>query len=567
MANLSNITGILQNAFDNLDSTRSGTIDAYGTAKRAVGDIATASALAKQQEAIIAYQKDVGEHRAQQNIRTFATAAGTNMDDPSEIVSALGAQMRQAALETMQRQARVNRIESNNDLFRNPLGFLVDFAVGDEARGDLAASQATLDSTSQSLAKLNQATQSTAITQRAIAETTSAATIQAHQQQLAAEATAIAAKGRYDMAQQDINMLSTLSQLDGKGVNYAWQAYQIGRAEEDRIRKAAELESQKASEQTILEQYNAGMAEMGRAGVSSIKELTKVPVKLRDLAINRGSQIIYAQKNELPVPPMVWGSNPIEAVATMQQLGLTPSPAMVDTANKVSTLAAGWQSQENLTKMYIDQGIVSNQAEAIKLASSVLGGTKEQKQEAQNQYTRYIIQRASTEQSQLSPDSNPYVLPPISVLNSDTLIDSSPFLSEFVGPLIDAAKAEGVEPNITPQYLLDSIITASTRKETPITTSSAADDVAAMYRSLITMNDVARGFKALNMPTSDRYAAIIKFGGTALPVNMANPNDIVRAASEGLKVKTASDRFRSAATIGSGTGLSAEDIQRLWENK
>lgn len=529
MADLTGVLGVLARAQEQVASTKADLQGAYGGLNDATGAKYEAAVRAKRAEAVIQGQKDIGELQAQQNTRLAATALGTNMDEPTQIVTLLGNKMREAALASVAQAAKVADLEANNDLFLNPLGFLRDFAVGDKERAKLLGAVGQLETATDALNKLNNATQSTAQTQRAIAETKSMATVQAGQELLAAQAAELAATGRMAMAGNDIALINSLSSLDATGTSYAIQAYNIQIQEEQRAWARAQKEAAAASEDALLRLRNLGAAEFGFPEIDDLKSERLINKDRQDWLVQRGMLIEQAKNLGTEIPPPVWGSNAISALQNKRDLGFAPTPAEQHTADRVRRLASEALNADKIAEMLLATGMVSSasgggQSQA-RIAAAEMLSTREGRAQAMEDYINYKQQQYVSSPFS-DTDLNPYAPPPLTIIEYPEL-QTNPFLLSKVTPLIEAAKSKGEVLTLDPNYLFRAGIDAAYKEG--INMSDVVTGISSLSQQLEATSNLTRNYRGLGMPVLNGLTASITTEGFSGNINLSNPADVQAA--------------------------------------
>lgn len=156
-----------------------------------------------------------------------ANAFGTNVGDASDIITQLGLQMREQAIELTQAQAEAANLEANADLLTNPGMWLVDLLQGDAIRGRRDALASQFDTTQKLAQGLNAATQATVQTQNAITETLSAASIKDAADAKAKLAEADALNASIQGKKYGADAIGVMREVGARNFNTSVQAYQL----------------------------------------------------------------------------------------------------------------------------------------------------------------------------------------------------------------------------------------------------------------------------------------------------------------------------------------------------
>lgn len=197
----------------------------YGQASQEAGtqaeNLIRAGTLASEAE----LTKLQGELATQQAGRKAAQAFGTDVNAQGEVVTQLGELQRNLALELIQQQARVGKIEKNSNLLSNPVGWLTDLMYGDDARGDRDATAQQFETVSNVSSKLHLGTQTAVATQEAISETLTATSIKQLADVQLLNAQNKAAEARISAAQYGIGGIQALQEVGARNFMTAMNVY------------------------------------------------------------------------------------------------------------------------------------------------------------------------------------------------------------------------------------------------------------------------------------------------------------------------------------------------------
>lgn len=545
---LSDVLGAIQGAIGKNSGTSGGIQSAYGAAKSANSDSAQASIDAINAKKTIDLQKDTGELQAQNNTIRAATALGTNMNDPSEIVSVLGAQMRNAALMQAQSAAQVQDLESNNDLFLNPVGWLRDFTYGDQARNRLAGATANLKATFNGLQSLNIATTQSAQTQKAIAQTKSAATVQAQQEIDAAAATKALAESKKANALLDVRMLNDVASLDARNTSLVLQGYnaqvqdqnrQLQRQQTDLMiqakqERAKSIQEQKAAEDQQTHYLNVAQTKFGLPLSTSAKvdaSISTLGKTKTEALIGIGQQIEASKAAGREWLPPVFGKDFFDAHKTMTEIGVPIPPAMDKMYSNVVQYGATATNPDVLQQALISSGVATGDSpEKIKadakIKAMIMLATAKGQQQAQVIVAQTRINSEATSPF-INQESNPYAPPPLTTLDW-TGLNTNKFLSTYVTPSIIAATQAKQPLNLNPDTLLKSAISAAygSAKDKP-TTSEISEGIAGLAQQLILQNNATKNYHSFALPSqSSMNVSVMTSSGKAITVNLADPSSV-----------------------------------------
>ena len=184
-----------------------------------------------------------------------ATALGTNSLDVNNMLIPLSTSIRANMVAHKAASAKVNEIERNSDLISNPMGWLKDLLVGDEARADRDSLASSIDTDSRHLKTLHDLTQEDVQTQLALAQTSTVESIQANADAGVALAQAQAAEVRARAMQFSVEGIRALRANNNNAWNRNLQIYNA-KAREATAAKDLELRE----EQLVIAKSNASRA-------------------------------------------------------------------------------------------------------------------------------------------------------------------------------------------------------------------------------------------------------------------------------------------------------------------
>lgn len=174
-------------------------------------------------EIIKSSAEEAGKLRAQQNSRNAATAFGTNMDIASSVITALGSQMIDSFNSA---NAALDNIHSKQSVgfFDNPLEYISNQLDLPAAKKEYNYHAQKFNLAETALAELNASTQSTVVTQNAIAEVKNAATLQASTDIIKAKSAQLSSEVTQQNLLYNIQGLKVIQDLNQQQVDLVFKA-------------------------------------------------------------------------------------------------------------------------------------------------------------------------------------------------------------------------------------------------------------------------------------------------------------------------------------------------------
>jgi hypothetical protein len=446
--NVNDVVNSLMGASGASSAAKSQVTAAYGDLKSTLNDTAQAELDAGDSKAIIAKQLDVGELQAQNNARRAATAMGTNMDDVSQIVTQVGQQLRDSAVQLNKQTAVVADMESNNNLLSNPLGFMYDLLYGDEQRSKLDGLKSEFDTARKTLAGLNEATQQTAVTQSKLAQTKSAATISANQDLIASNAQIAANKAKTDVAKADVNLINNLDNLTSSAAARAAQAYTIQAHAEQMGWMREEKESAKRTLDASMELYNAGAEALGAPPIKTKDEfkLQQSLNKPRLDYIMMSGMSLKAKAEGQDTGPVPYGRTPLDAMKNIVTMRLPVSPGTEDLLLQTQRLAGGAGSQQQVEDMLIATGQAKDKKSATQMSLSLMSDKKNLPQLQANFISWQVSNMAK--EPMTGNEHNIYNTSSLDFLAGKSEMTNNPFLAKYVSPLVQTGGTGGPDTKL-----------------------------------------------------------------------------------------------------------------------
>lgn len=455
--------------------------------------ISSAGNLTAQAEMI----KQQGELETQKKRTQAANAFGTNVGDVSDIITQIGQNMRQTAIDLVNQQGEVSKIEANSDLINNPIGWFNDLLNGDEARNKRDALAQQFDTQQKVAQGLNAQTQQTVQTQNAITETLSVASIQATADATKQLADAKALESKIQGNSYGANAIQVMREVGAQDFNRQMQVYnqvtedqrwkegfalrkeQFEAVREQRLRgKVEDQYYVDAAAQINLYNKSAGLPEVTSNQVrATLNQSGKVGELMRD----RQTQGFQMQESG---GTKMFGDTPSETITRIQRDNpkLPPSYAPASTVlNDSMTLASQKMAQEFMDPIKGPELKKDKQAQARIYDETVKG---------------YAMQAQSNVKS---GKGNPYEVVPISNVTAE-----NPALaqSKFGKIVLDTLVATG-QPHPTPDLLIATA--ASSLEKGEISFNEARDGITGFFNQAVAIKNSTGGFLQLGVPLQEGY--------------------------------------------------------------
>lgn len=469
--------------------------------KQAIMQEGEAIGAAGEAQKTVKAQQDAGLLIAQEQSRRAATSLGTNMSDATQIVTQIGNDMRNSYAQMQADAAKVNKIEANATL-SNPLGLLYDVLAGDQARANLKGSQTKFDIASKTLQSLNQATQQTAATNLAIAETKSEASNKAGLDFIDAQTKQAQAQNQQKLAGVDIQMFQALDSMNARQISYAVQGYGLVAQEEQRqwsrMMRETEMEMRKENKQVAqatLDMYNAGLQAAGQnrtVDAASMKLEMATNKQKFDYILSMG----VAATTGYGSPR--YGADPAQALTGIQAFRINLPAAQAQLAKSLSTDMSQALTPTNL--------VAAGMAKDVFSAQQLLADKKNHPA-IQSQY---LLKKAERDINSINPNdtTNLYAPPPIDVLKGKSELQNNPLLKDYLLPSVEAGGNIRWDPSAMIKAGADGMMTGK------YSSTQVADAVSWTASQLMLSSDTTRNYRGFGLPT------LSEFGKMYMPLNI-----------------------------------------------
>lgn len=484
---LSQLIAASNQASENSAATAAGVTAAYADAITSAKNIANTEERIGVNNAIVEGQAASGNLEAQTSARRFAREAGTDIAQDSNILSLLGEQQRAMALNVLEKTQRVQRLDEVAHL-GNPLGFIYDAFFGESERRQLETAQDSLASVRDSIQGLNQSTQQVALTQNAIAETMTDATVAATVELQLDNAAKAAEGARMKVASLNVDMLTTVNSLNRQQLDDKFRIFQAQEMAEQRAFQREQREAlaqQRADlrshEEAMVADYNAGAKSLGIRPVQSAKEIPTSGARgaRAEFVMDKGYE--FSQTGKLS-----FGQG--SPLATLDFLKEFPNAQIPEMQQESIKLAERYQAEyaTNPAESIISAGLAKNSFEA----QQVLAGAKTQQDRLalmdgviQAKFDRMVSEGMNPQDT-----THPLAMAPIGNAAGSPILEESPVLAKYVAPLVNSDPNAMFDPSKILELSRNDVLSGE------FSTADVVDGIHSMAELLSTKTTLAKGY-------------------------------------------------------------------------
>lgn len=484
---LSQLIAASNQASENSAATAAGVTAAYADAITSAKNIANTEERIGVNNAIVEGQAASGNLEAQTSARRFAREAGTDIAQDSNILSLLGEQQRALALDVLEKSQRVQRLDEVAHL-GNPLGFIYDAFFGESERRQLETAQDSLASVRDSIQGLNQSTQQVALTQNAIAETMTDATVAATVELQLDNAAKAAEDARMKVATLNVDMLTTVNQLGRQQLDDQFRIFQAQEMAEQRAfqrERTAALKAERLAQEDYeaarVRDYNAGAKALGLRPVGSHKEIPTSGARgaRAELVMDKGYEFNQTAK-------LTFGQG--SPVATLGFLQDFPNAEIPELQKPSIELAQRFVADysANPSEFLKSAGLASNDFEA----QQVLSGAKTAADRmalmdgaVQARFSKLVSDGADPENT-----THPLAMAPIGNAAGSPILGENKFLQQYVQPLVDSDPSSMFDPGRLIELSRDAVLKGE------LSTDEVVGGIHSMVELLSTKTTLARGY-------------------------------------------------------------------------
>lgn len=490
--------------------------------------VAESARTAGESAALVKSAQELGMLTAQNNTTKAALALGTKMDDVSEIVTSVAADMQdsysraRADLETI-------RENQSTSLLEDPVGWLgIQLGGGDAAIASYTANKNIYEASSSHLSAINALTTQTAQTQAAIAETRTAASVEAAAKGLQAETDAkVAAIEQQNLLLnvQGLDAVSKLNQAQLANLYNARQAIQSDKA----------FAMQQESHAMAMKEARARLAKAEADGDDS----ALVRWTEQGMAVLTGGKAPKLSRKDTMTlikmkEPMYAEALAIGARAEMTG-GITISPnsgeAAVIVAKTKASLPAGMEPVTYLLNSAVSDVMTGKAGKVV--------DTKDPKAitAASGDGINNAVRRMAANVNSSDPKVNIYALPPLkSIATTNPAVAETPLFSRVLAPQVQTGMTD-FEPNRIISLALAGI------KRGDITPEEAITGITTLTRAGYEINNQLRQYTAVGIPAQVGYKTKIERPDMTMPItiDMANDTAVGREISRQLMMARRKD--------------------------
>lgn len=472
---------------------------------------------------VIQGQQDQAAIVAQRSNLTAASSMGTNMSDPTQIITQLGQDMRDNYQQARQQQQVVNKVNAGATIDNLP-GLIYDAFYGDEERAKLKGFEDNFNLASSTLRALNESTQTVAKTNDALKVTVTDATAAANQDKIMANAAMLKSQIQEKLIGVDSQMILQTQSMNAQQANMAVAGYGAS-MEAQRLQMAKDQQAfmnnerieSKESGDAIVATYNRGLA---------VLYPNETPRKLKDIQLERAlnpQRFDLIASNGLNLTNggtgFVYGTDPLTAVGNIQN-------------TKLATALP--PSQQLISKKLVSMATGATAIQAPELAQLMGNGTTDfqaremlQDKKKLPEIQRMVLGARTSQQLQvinLNDDSSVYAPPPIQFLAGKTELSTNPFLAQYVAPSVQAGGNIKFDPNQLIALAKDGISKGTVK------TSDVANGISWIAHQVMLTNDANNNYTGFGLQSMTGYG---KFN-TPLHADVsgfsANLNQVVNIA-------------------------------------
>lgn len=523
---INQLSAILGNSAAVTGQLGAGLSPAFAQVTQGITDAANAQVRATEAKGTIATEAAKGQLATQRQNLTAASALGTNMADAAPLTIQIQQLLRTNVAKLNQQQAVVSDIEANNDLFTNPAGFLRDLLVGDGERAKLQALQDQTKTASDTLQMINQATQQTAATNRALTETVTDASVLAMQEQIKAESDLAIAESKQRLGSTRVEELRAMQSFNSAQASQFLQLFQAQAMDEQRAftrsqRFAADEErkQQKATDEELLAMRNSAAQNLGLPVVTNLqgwRTTMQLNKEREDMLLTQGARLRNGAGVSL-------GDNPIEAMARAQALQVPLSEPQQQLVKKSQMLTAQAGDRNVVKALYPELG---------PQALSELMADKKRRPEIIN---KYMSQQINTMRATVDPQNptNLYAPAPLGTLKDQPYMKENKFLNAYILPSAVTSPNVAIDGGQLAEFSMDAI-------KKGVSTSEIAEGISFLGAQLVNQNNLMYNYQLFGLPIQEslRIPVAVKgqgfwsTGGFTGVVDITKPTEVERMLAQ-----------------------------------
>jgi hypothetical protein len=439
--------------------------------------------------------KKLSELEVQTRKQEMLTAAQMSGEGAARVTNILAESLTNQAKERERLNAEYMAKQSVSFL-DSPLDWLMNQVTAPFEEEKLAATDARMARTADSIKKINDGLQQTAVTENEYAKKFTAASVESVATAAQNELNATVANARLQSLRLSAQGVKELFSFDSVGVDNAFKANQVKNSEEQLrlsreshalARQRAELEFKQIKEKEEFKDYvaaamNKAIVDSGGNAVSPSQAFMLIN---SPGAVGKQAQLMFEVGSAAIMNKGVLrlGDNPVEVLTTMQKLNI-PEP------------------KDSQQRLVLD--LVGKSYEAAKLQPGVKEG-KMSEQVAANEALKSKVRDYNTNIDSRDK-TNPYIAPPLTVLSQSRAVANTALYSKVLAPLVTAGGLKESEPKEIAKLALDGV------KAGKLTAAEFVQGMTTLYKVAAEANNQKAQFEKFGVPAQTSYRAATGFG-------------------------------------------------------
>lgn len=500
---------------------------AYDSATEAGNQRVAAVNEAARNDSIIQTQAEVAKLAVQNKTLQVATTLGTNLDSSSELLTSVGLDMRKAYSDMSQSAAAIHQKQSVNFL-DDPLSWINNKLTVDSDYENYNDAADRYNRAEEYLGNINQLTQSSAVTQNALMQSHSAATVQATSELVVNKAAEQVATIKQNNALLNVQAITAAQNVTQQQLTNSHALFSSAATAE---------QLQLAQKHLDLAQQTAQVSMEDKLEKEKERKLTQSDLTEISDNVNKGASILGVA----PVPAtkalqlMKAGGDAGDLIKQMYQIGsvsgASGKPMIARTPGKAAAL--------------IDQTNAPLIPAMTQLRSSLMQSYSEAKDAAlkADKNPEWIEQKVNTTMHTLSDrfssnitndPANFYSAAPIPALINIGSIKDSPLYTKVLAPL-------KIEDSDSSKLVS---ITADAIKNKLITYDEGVQGLQNIYSAAIIQNNATKNFTSVGLPPQTTYnTSIASPVGTVYKYNLNSPTDVGNVLNRELQFTRTNSSF------------------------
>lgn len=479
---------------------REDAVKAAETSGRLESDIAT----------IDAQQAMTMERRKAATAETF----GVDILDPENRIAMLAREQAASIDEYLTRSARAAQL-SDMGLFDNPLEYMVarPFTARHQNAAVAAADRAnTID---KAITDLNQQSQATLVTQKAINEELTADEAAKKAQLISLKADEAVRVARLNRNTAYLTDLKTLRGMDEEQLKLAAEGYKLQRHEQEFQARMAEVKANREARKTaakgaadeleyVMMRYNLGADMIGRAKAVNVEDFKAMMKfgnkKVIQEIIEKGETVWIDPRTMEPETRLIKiDETPGRSIVTLDTLGGRLPQSAERTASYLRNEAS--LAQQNLIKSGAKK--IGPDELAGQIDAQIRGTTKKEKNGVETLIPGSATAMISNVEQDIGRSTNIYRAPSYEVMASVTpSLVQNPAWKEIIIPAVNASG-----PSPTVNAVLKQAQLAI--RDNKVTADQAASFVSTYFGTALITNNVNEQYLKVGLPVPKSYNAVV----------------------------------------------------------